>query len=142
VTDDNREACLALTLESHQNAFIPDVATSLEMAAKYVDTRPLVIYNNKNEVVGFAQYGVDEETGEWKIYRLMIDAAHQGQGLDTATTRELIETLKTQHSAAAILLCYHENNQIARNLYRKFDFQEYGKDGTKILARLDLIDCK
>lgn len=136
VTDQNREACLALSLASDQDAFIPDVASALEIFAAYPDARPLAIYNDSEVVIGFALYGIDENTENWKIFRLMIDQAYQGKGYGTAATREIIDILKTRNEAATILICYHEDNQVAKHLYKSIGFEEYGQDGTKVLARL------
>lgn len=136
VTDQNRDACLALSLANNQDAFIPDVAAALEIPAAYPDARPLAIYNESEVVIGFALYGIDENTGNWKIFRLMIDQAYQGKGYGTAATREIIDILKTQNGATTILICYHEDNQVAKHLYKGFGFEEYGQDGTKVLARL------
>jgi diamine N-acetyltransferase len=136
VTLENTEACLGLSLPEEQLAFIPDVASSLAMAANYPDARPLAICAGSGEVVGFGMYGADRETGHWKLFRLMIDEKHQGNGLGIAAAREIIAILKQEHSAGLILVAYHESNTVARDMYSKLGFEEYGQVGSKILAKL------
>ena len=59
VTSNNRKACLALSLWSHQEGFIPDVASALAMAVDYPDTQPLAVTTEAGRVVGFGLYGLE-----------------------------------------------------------------------------------
>jgi diamine N-acetyltransferase len=130
-----RERVLQLKLDEKQGSFLPDVASSLEDAEKYEDAYPFAIKEG-SEVVGFGLYGVDEQTGNWKLFRLMIDKIHQGRGLGEKAMIQVIAELRQRRGAQDILLCYQEDNEAARNLYKKLGFIEYGKDGPKVLAKL------
>lgn len=136
LTPEYTQACLGLSVSEQQLSFIPDVASSLELAANYPGARPLAICDRSGEVVGFGLYGVDEETGHWKLFRLMIDQKHQGIGLGFAAACEMIATLKQEHSADVVLVSYHEGNSVARDMYSKLGFEEYGQIGLKVLAKL------
>lgn len=135
VTESNREEVIRLTGNKNQHDFMPDVASSLKGLEKYPDARPLAITAG-NEVVGFALYGIDEVTGTWKIFRLLIDKQHQGRGLGKQALKAIVTEMKEKREATDILICYDEHNEVARRMYISFGFEEYGKNGSKILAKL------
>ncbi|MBK8232837.1 MAG: GNAT family N-acetyltransferase [Candidatus Eisenbacteria bacterium] len=59
-------------------------------------------------VIGLAMYGVDQASGTWKIYRLLIDAASQGAGMGRAAVRALIRILaEAARGRESILVSYH-----------------------------------
>ena len=128
---------LALELQIDQQGFLPDVASSLELAEKYEQAQAFAIFEGR-DVVGFGLYGVDQLSGSWKIFRLMIDKAHQGRGLGEKAMREIIRELRSLQGAEEILICYHGNNEPARQLYGKLGFIEYGfeEKENKVLACL------
>ncbi|MBK8233685.1 MAG: GNAT family N-acetyltransferase [Candidatus Eisenbacteria bacterium] len=129
-----RARCLALRVRPDQQAFIPTVDASLALAALYPDARPLAVVVGER-VIGFAMYGVDQASGTWKIYRLLIDAASQGAGMGRAAVRALIRILAEEHGAESILVSYHSENVPARRLYLSEGFRELEMDAGKVTAR-------
>lgn len=135
VTQDTRQACLALQVLPEQAGFLPDVRSSLELAAKYPTSIPLAISHRLHGVVGFALVGVDDATGLWKLFRLLIHAPHQGNGFGRHAVAAILAMLRTEHAATEVLVTYQEQNRAASRLYAQVGFSEYGKDGSKVLAR-------
>ena len=135
LTHDTREACLALQVLPEQAAYLPDVRSSLELAAKYPKSIPLAISHSGHGVVGFALVGVDDATGLWKLFRLLIHAPHQGRGYGKLAVAAILTMLRTEQAATEVLVTYQEQNRAASRLYAQLGFSEYGKDGTKVLAR-------
>lgn len=135
VTASNSAAVIDLAVEEFQSEFVPDVASSLELAAQYADARPVAL-KERGAVIGFALYGIDKFTGNWKIFRLLIDRNCQGRGLGKSALEQIVCEMRYIHRATDILVCYHPENQVARELYRRFGFLEYGLEDNKILAKL------
>lgn len=129
-----REQCLNLRLRPDQMAFVPDVASSLVLATRYPKARPMAVVVGE-KVVGFSMHGIDEASGSWKIYRLIIDADSQGMGFGRATLRELVRLLEAEAGATTILVSYNEENEPARRLYRSEGFEEVSVVDGKVTAR-------
>ena len=89
-------------------------------------------------MVGFVLYGVDVETGKWKIFRLMIDRAHQGKGYGRAVMEQVIKRLSAQPDCNEILIAYQTTNDTAQRLYESLGFTEEIVNDDKVTARLDL----
>ena len=138
VTDQNLDDCLSLSVSAKQSSFVPDVASSLDLAAKYPDAYPLAITTQGGRVVGFGLYGIDEITGNWKIFRMLIDQRSQGMGYGTAATRLIMDRLSTEHGASEVRIVFHDGNAIAEHVYAQLGFEVYGKDGNKVLAKAPL----
>ena len=78
---------------------------SLAEAAIEPTWTPLAIYAG-DDLVGFAQFGRDDETGRWWLMRYMIDAQHQGKGYGTAALPVLIDLMIERHGCGEIFLDY------------------------------------
>jgi diamine N-acetyltransferase len=90
-------------------------------------------------VVGFAEFGLDEATGQWWITRFMIGAEFQGRGLGTAALRALIQLMRDRHACASIYLDYTSGNDVAERLYARAGFRPTGEiEEGEVVARLDL----
>ncbi len=137
VTGENRAECEALRVSAFQREFLPDNRSSIDMAMKYPAAQPLLVRNVDGQAVGFALLGIDENTGDWKIFRLMVDEAIQGRGYGRSILRELIEHLRRQNRAAKVLVVYHAPNVAARRLYAAEGFVEYDRVDGKVLARIE-----
>lgn len=139
VTVHNWQACVALQLYPDQFGLLPDNLYSLAEAQFYPDGESLAVYTLSGEIVGFARYGRDATPGDLKIYRLMIDRAHQGKGYGRAAMRRLIERLEQLEGSERIRISYQDHNSVARNLYRSLGFVELYTDTTgKVTAGLEL----
>ena len=88
-------------------------------------------------MVGYALFGRDDETQQWKIFRIMVDAAHQGRGYGRAAMHQLIEMLRLRAAAQPILICYKADNAVAKSLYASLGFVEQSTDSNgKVTAQL------
>src|SRR4051812_18357178 len=83
VTWQNFSAVVGLTVTPEQVDFVSSNLYSIAEAYLEPTWTPLAIYA-RDELVGFAMFGRDEESGRWWIMRYMIDAQHQGKGYGTA----------------------------------------------------------
>ena len=135
VDESNLNSLNQLSIPESHREFIPDVASSIKLASKYDDAQPLCITFG-DKVVGFALYGVDESTGKWKIFRLLVGEDYQGNGIGRIALDKVISDLQTEKQAEEILITYHQDNLGAARLYSRFGFVEYGRDSEKILAKL------
>lgn len=136
ISEDNISSVLALEVKADQKDFLPDIQSSLDIAERYESAEAVAICTQSNAVIGFALYGIDEQTENWKIFRMMIDQQYQRQGFGTLATRKLIEILKEKPDSSKILICYQKSNPVAQKLYQKLGFQEYRIEGTKVFAEL------
>jgi diamine N-acetyltransferase len=122
ITVDNWQECIGLKVTEKQASFLPSNLYSIAEAQFYPQTVPLAIYSEQDQMVGFVLYGVDVETGKWKVFRLMIDQAHQGKGYARAAMVQVIERLSIQPDCNEILIAYQANNDAARQLYASLGF--------------------
>jgi diamine N-acetyltransferase len=134
VTAQNWRACAGLRVEKAQESFVPSNLYSLAEAQFYPDARPLAVFNGADELVGFIMYGRDAESGRWKIFRLMVDVAHQGRGYGTAAMEQVMRDLSSRPDGHEILVCYQDANDVARMLYAKLGFTEQTVEAAKVTA--------
>jgi diamine N-acetyltransferase len=137
ITVDNWEECAALEVKPEQGAYIPSNLRSIAAAQFYPDTDAVAIYAGE-EMVGFAMYGLDVVSGKWKIFRLMIDGAHQNKGYGRAAMEQIVERLAARPDCDEILICYRPTNDVARRLYASLGFVEREVEEDKITAHLYL----
>ncbi len=133
VTADNWKACANLALAKHQQNFVPSNLYSIAEAQFYPQARSRAVYAN-DDLVGYALYGIDEATGLWKIFRLMIDEKFQGKGYGKAAMEIMLEDIK-QEQAQVVLVRYNLENEVARRLYESFGFSEISRTETHATAQ-------
>ena len=150
VTADNWRECAALTVRPDQQRFVSPVTYYLCLCHYGAVWHPLAIvqvpdpaaqrqrhpeYSRDGRVAGFVMWGVDEDGSHW-IGGLVVDAAHQGQGIGHATVRRLRDRLIAQPGCPNVALSYQPDNTGARRLYRTLGFHETGEtEGTELVAR-------
>lgn len=137
VTEENLPGILDLQLHEHQQSFLPSIQSSIELAANYPDARPLAIRVN-GQIGGFALYGIDEETGSWKIFRLYLDKGFQSRGLGKQATQMLLDLIEKQHEATEVLIVYKASNKVAQRLFEQLGFREYARNGERVLSKINL----
>ncbi len=139
ITADNFQAAIALELQPNQQSFVPSNLYSITEAQFYPEACSRAIYA-KGQMIGYVLYGKDSETGNWRLFRLMIDKVHQGNGYGKATLQLIIRELLT-HKAKELSLCYQPDNVVAKTLYAKLGFAEQGLDAKgRMTAKLNLED--
>ena len=137
VTEANRADCERLRVANEQQSFIPDNRSSIELARKYPDARALLARAEDGTPIGFVLYGIDEATGDWKIFRLMVDECFQRFGYGQRILREILERLRNEHQAQRVLVVYHESNRAAARLYEREGFVEYARSDGKVLTKIE-----
>lgn len=139
ITVENWKDCIALEIAPDQQHFVPSNLYSIAEAQFYPEAKSRAIYNEDHQLVGYALFGHDVQTQKWKIFRIMIDQAHQHKGYGKAAMMEIITQIAQQPDGQQILICYQNDNQTARNLYAKLGFIEQTTDhNSKVTALLDL----
>ncbi|WP_421915108.1 GNAT family N-acetyltransferase [Mesorhizobium sp.] len=125
VTKANSALVTALELAPEQKNFVASNADSLQEAKADKDARPRVVMAD-GQVVGFLMYDASED--EARIYRFMIDRAHQGKGYGKAALRASLDEIRDLGHVTGISICYEPENEAARHLYRSAGFVEQGLD--------------
>lgn len=120
-----------------ENLVAPNLSA---IAEAYVEPgwTPLAIVAGE-DLVGFAMFGQESETGRWWLMRIMIGAEQQGKGYGTAALRALIDLMVERHGCREIFLNYAPDNEVAERLYTRMGFRPTGDTKTgQIVARLDV----
>jgi diamine N-acetyltransferase len=110
LTAANRDAVVALAVTPAQDGFVADVAQSLVDAAETPDAKPWyrAVYAG-DEPVGFLMLSVgitvDDPSylGPYFLWRLLVDARHQGRGYGAAALRLAVEHVRTRPDARVLL---------------------------------------
>lgn len=140
VTIDNWKACASLAVAPGQEHFVPGNLYSIAESQFYEHAKSRAIYNAQDQLVGYALFGHDIFTNKWKIFRIMIDQAYQGHGYGESAMHEMIRQIAAEPNGNEILICYQNDNQVARRLYAKLGFVEQEIDeGGKVTAFLRVL---
>lgn len=83
-------------------------------------------------------YCIDEDDGEYWIYRMMIDKQFQSKGYGKKALGKLLEIIKQDKTHNKIFLGVHKESAYAVKLYKSFGFDFNGQvfDSENIM-RLD-----
>lgn len=84
------------------------------------------IYNEKDEVVGFAMYGLSPILNVYFISRLMIDYRYQGNGYGRQAILEMIEDMRKSH-CEEIYTSFVPSNEKAKHIYTSIGFKDTGR---------------
>jgi diamine N-acetyltransferase len=133
VTADNWKACAGLSLAKNQQDFVPSNLYSIAESQFYPQSRSRAVYAN-DDLVGYALYGIDHATSQWKVFRLMIDEQFQGKGYGKAAMKVILEDIR-QEKAQVVLVRYNLENDVARRLYERFGFKEIDRTETHATAQ-------
>ena len=132
ITEENREAVLALTVRDDQPFVAPNDA-SLEEAEKANAenpgyARPFGIYAD-DKLVGFCMFAFDpedeDEEDRYWLWRFMIDKNEQGKGYGQAALSEIINYFK-ENGADRLYLSTEPENELGLHVYHKAGFKETG----------------
>lgn len=122
ITRDNFWDCINLAVTKEQEDFVTSNAVSIAQSKVQPECIPLAVYHN-DEIVGFVMYCIDEDDGEYWIYRMMIDKNYQSKGYGRETLKKLLETIKQDKNHNKIFLGVHIESKSAVKLYKGFDFE-------------------
>lgn len=79
------------------------------------------------KIIGFTMYGLDEDTKNYWICRLMIDYTQQGKGYGRKVIQLILDEMKQLHDCRSIYLSTEPDNEVAIKLYESFGFHKTGK---------------
>lgn len=152
VSSRNVRQLLRLQVRPEQAGFV--ATNTMSIIEAYTTTAagghafPFGLFDDE-EPVGFLMigFGTDAEWdnppaiahGSYNIWRLMIDARHQGRGYGRQAMLLALDFIRTLPcgSAPCVWLSYEPENHAARELYASFGFRE--TDGDEMIAALPLI---
>jgi diamine N-acetyltransferase len=133
IDKNNWRACAELRRAEGQEEFVPSNLYSLAESQFYSGSRSRAVYA-EDELVGYALYGIEEATGHWKVFRLMIGEKFQGKGYGRVAMKVVLEDLR-QEKAEVVLVRYNLENNVAKKLYECFGFREISRTETHATAQ-------
>ena len=138
----NVDVLIKLTVAEHQRQLVAPVATSLAQAAYNPAGRPVALYDGDTPVglllLWEAWRAVDEPADQLYVWRLMVDAAHQGRGHGAKAMQWVIEEARRQ-GVASVGLSHVDKEHHAGAFYQKLGFSYTGKvDGAERVMVLPL----
>jgi len=143
ITDQNREAVVALRIAASQEAYVSNVADSLEEARETPEGSPWyrAIYAD-DQPVGFVMlsWNVTPDPpriiGPWFLWKLLIDERHQGRGYGRQAVK-LVADIARDHGASALLTSHVVGERSPKPFYRQIGFVPTGdqdENGEIVLA--------
>jgi diamine N-acetyltransferase len=143
ITDQNREAVVALRIAASQEGYVSSVADSLEEARDTPEGNPWyrAIYAD-DQPVGFVMlsWNVTPDPpriiGPWFLWKLLIDERCQGCGYGREAVR-LVAGIARDQGASDLLTSYVAGERSPEFFYRQIGFVPTGEQdekGEKVLA--------
>lgn len=141
ITHDNLRAILNLGVTEAQDAVVASNAVSIAQAHFEPDAWFRGIYAD-GVPVGFVQ-GIDVPTVRFcYVWRLMVDARHQGRGYGGAAMRLVIERARDLPDTDRVVLSYLDHPASAAGFYERLGFRPTGEmEGNDIVVALSLLDA-
>jgi diamine N-acetyltransferase len=146
ITDENRDAVLALRVSEEQNEYVADVAQSFADAVEYPEAKAWyrAVYAD-DDLVGFVMIsdGITDPDptllGPYFLWRLLIDQRHQGKGYGTAAVDRVVEHVRTRRDGDVLLVSAQPGPLSPIPFYERYGFVLTGEvhEGEPVLA-LDL----
>lgn len=126
ITRENFWDCIELSVNEEQTDFVTSNAVSIAQSKVQPECIPLAVYDDEI-MVGFIMYCIDEDDGEYWIYRMMIDKKFQSKGYGKKTMSEFLDIIKEDKTHNKIFLGVHKESTYAVKLYRNFGFDFNGQ---------------
>lgn len=131
VDRDNIWDIIDLEVAKKQRSYVLTNAVSIAQAHVQPELIPLAICDGKRPV-GFLMYGIDENDGEYWLYRLMVGEKQQRRGYGEAAIAELLETVRKDRRRKKMFLGVDPRSEEAVNLFHRlgfrFDGRVFGKE--------------
>lgn len=143
ITEQNREAVVALRVAASQEGYVSSVADSLEEARDTPEGNPWcrAVYVD-DEPVGFVMLSWNVTPnppriiGPWFLWKLLIDERHQGRGYGREAVK-LVAEIAREHGASELLTSYVVGDRSPEPFYRQIGFVPTGEqdeNGEIVLA--------
>jgi diamine N-acetyltransferase len=143
LTASNRPAVQALRVSPSQEGFVSGVAESLREAAEHPGARALywAVYADDTPV-GFVMIADEVEGPDYiphYLWKLLIDARYQRQGLGTATLDLVVEYFRGRPAVEALTTSAGEGEGSPIAFYERYGFEQTGeRHGDEVVLRLAL----
>jgi RimJ/RimL family protein N-acetyltransferase len=146
ITDNNREAVLAVRVAPAQERFVGTVAGALEDAEEIPEGKPWyrAVYEG-DEPVGFVMlsWNVEPEPpriiGPWFLWKLLIDERHQRRGFGREAVTLVADIVRVNGGAELLTSCVQSDGG-PEPFYRRIGFTPTGEldENDEIILALDL----
>ena len=140
ITDEDREAVTSLRVRPDQELFVAPVARSLEDAAAAPEENPWLraVYRD-GQPVGFVMLSWHPPaSGRWFLWRLLVDARHQGEGIGRAVLAQVADLVRAD-GGTELLTSYEPGEGGPGPFYEGFGSRPTGDvDDGEIFRRLPL----
>jgi GNAT superfamily N-acetyltransferase len=152
ITDENREAVLALRVAPGQEQFVSSVRDSLAEAAEYPHAKPwyraIFASGEPAGPVGFVMVSWDAEPqppeiiARWFLWKLLIDERYQGRGYGAAVVRQIAELVRAG-GATELLTSYEPGDGGPAAFYQRLGFVPTGEldESGEVILRLGLLSA-
>src|SRR5262250_1675252 len=149
ITDENREAVLALRVAPGQEQFVSSVQDSLAEAAEYPHAKPWyrAVFASSEPAgpVGFVMVSWNCEPqppeifGPWFLWKLLIDQRYQGRGYGAAVVRQIAELVRAE-GATELLTSYAPEDDWFAGFCQRLGFVPTGEhdNNGEVITRLAL----
>ena len=151
ITDENREAVLALRVAPGQEQFVSSVRDSLAEAAEYPHAKPwyraVFAAGPAGPVgpIGFVMVSWNVEPqppeiiGPWFLWKLLIDERYQDGGYGAAVVRQIAELVRAE-GATELLTSFVPGDDGPAGFYQRLGFVPTGEldESGEVIVRLGL----
>ncbi len=138
VTAETVRAICALAVRPEQRDYV--AANALSIAQAHFEPRAWfrAIYAGETPI-GFVMLHDDAEKQEYFLWRLMIDAEHQGKGYARTALDLVVEHVRRRPGARELFSSYREGDHSPGGFYRSYGFVETGEvENGEVLIVLEL----
>ncbi|WP_433398655.1 GNAT family N-acetyltransferase [Streptomyces sp. CA-146814] len=125
VDADNWRAVADCAPHDEQRTWVAPLAARYLVLTSREDTWHSLAVLAGDEVTGHIMWARDEDGSHW-IGGMLIDAAHQSQGIGAAAVRTLTTWLSARDGCTAVRLSYAPSNEAAAHLYAALGFRLTG----------------
>lgn len=138
ITGESVRAICALEVAPEQRGFVAPNAISIAQAHFEPKAWFRAVYAD-DDPVGFVMLFEDAEKPEYFLWRLMVDAGHQGKGYGRRTLDLVVERVRGLPGATELLTSYVPGDAGPRDFYLRYGFVETGEvEGAERVIRLEL----
>ena len=138
VTRETLSSVLRLDVAEDQKRFVASNAVSIAQAHFYDTAWFRAIYLGETPV-GFVMLNEEPEKPEYSLWRLMIAAPYQRQGIGLAAMRLVIEHVRTRPDAKELLVSHVRGDGSPGPFYAGLGFEYTGaEDEGELVMRLRL----
>ena len=138
ITRDTLRPILRMDVAESQRHFVAPNAVSVAQAHFAPEAWFRAIYADETPV-GFVMLSEDADEGEYFLWRLMIDAHHQGKGYGRQAVQLLIEHVRMRPKAKELLVSHVPGEGSPAGFYQKLGFNYTGEeDDGELVMKLTL----